>query len=135
MIRKLIITSIFICSFTHAATIENEIKQLREESNRLSERISRLEKKNIKSEQIKSVAYTQQSAWHDLSNWGKIKQGMSHVQVELILGKPTRKSIDTINYVKMYYQGNIPESGYVSGYVELDNNDRVLYSGVNPPVM
>lgn len=134
MIRSIILVLSFASFFAHAASPEKEIQQLREESNRLSERISRLEA-TLKSKQLDSVSYAKPDAWHYMNNWGQIKQGMSHEQVESILGKPTKRSVNSINYVKMYYQGNVQGSGYVSGYIELDSDDRVTYSGINPPVM
>lgn len=132
MIRSLILVLTFASSVAHASSVEKEIQQLREESNRLSERISKLEA-TVENKQVGSVSYAKPDAWHDMSSWGQIKPGMSHQQVKSILGSPTKRSVDYIKYVKMYYQGNVQGSGYVSGYVELNSDDRVIT--INPPVL
>jgi hypothetical protein len=60
--------------------------------------------------------------WKESSNWEKIKNGMSEKQVIAILGKPT--SISDGVFRILYYQGEVPGSGYVSGNVKL-TDDRV----------
>ena len=70
------------------------------------------------------------SGWRIKSNWLRVKDGMSRAQVIAILGEPTsEKSLDT--FLTMFYQGQVPGSGSVSGNVEL-HNDRVYQ--INVPV-
>lgn len=68
--------------------------------------------------------------WRSLRRWEMIKKGMSSDQVISILGQPT--SIDrALNFVTLFYQGNITGAGRVTGLVKL-SDDRVWK--VEPPV-
>jgi len=69
------------------------------------------------------------SRWQNPLAWAQIQEGMSRAQVEEILGKPT--SVDAvIDYQTLYYKGDVPGAGVVTGIVKL-TGDRV--SAVSPP--
>ena len=56
-------------------------------------------------------------------NWHRIKNGMSTSQVIDILGKPTRmEDIDMFGYHRLFYSGEVPGSGSVSGNVKLKDD-------------
>ena len=70
--------------------------------------------------------------WHTPSNWDRIKDGMSETQVISVLGSPTStESIGAGEYSYLFYRGEVPGSGFVSGNVRL-TYDRVWE--VNKPV-
>lgn len=73
-------------------------------------------------------------AWMTPSSWDRIQAGMSERQVISILGQPTSREVNYIDYVTLYYRGEVARSGFVSGNVELNNDDRVLFSGINKPI-
>jgi hypothetical protein len=67
--------------------------------------------------------------WQNPLAWAQIREGMSRVQVEEILGKPI--SVEAvIDYQTLLYKGDVPGSGTVSGMVKL-TDDRV--SEITPP--
>lgn len=68
--------------------------------------------------------------WHLPANWARLQRGMSEQQVVAILGSPTR-AVDG-SYRKIYYEGEVAGSGFVTSYVEFDRDKRLL--GVAPPV-
>jgi len=73
---------------------------------------------------------TPTGAWKSASAWARVKEGMSHAQVVAILGRPT--SVKSLSpFETLFYQGDVPGSGSVTGTVEL-NNDRVWQ--INTPV-
>jgi hypothetical protein len=73
--------------------------------------------------------------WKTPSNWDRIIYGMSQAQVVAILGQPT--SVENLgaplNYMTLFYRGEVPGSGFVSGNVKF-TDDRVDYLGVHKPV-
>lgn len=72
------------------------------------------------------------SAWKTNSAWKRLKEGMSRAQVVAILGMPTSvKSVGDRTYETLFYRGDVPGAGSVTGTVEL-NNDRVWQ--INIPV-
>ena len=67
--------------------------------------------------------------WLNPLAWDQIREGLSRAQVEDILGKPT--SVEAvIDYQTLFYKGDIPGVGTLSGSVKL-TDDRV--SDINPP--
>ena len=67
----------------------------------------------------------QRPGFRSKENWHRVKKGMSTSQTVNILGKPTRvKDIGGGEYRTLFYSGEVPGSGTVSGSVEL-NNDQV----------
>ena len=73
-----------------------------------------------------------QNGWRNSATWDRIQRGMSERQVVSILGRPTDRDVNIIDYVTLYYQGEIPGSGYVSGNVVVNDDDRVTQ--INRPV-
>ena len=72
--------------------------------------------------------------WHNPDAWKRVKSGMSKSQVVSILGSPTSsKSIGSgvDAMMKLYYRGEVPGSGFVSGNVSI-HDDRVY--GIDAPV-
>ena len=68
-------------------------------------------------------------AWHNNAVWERVEDGMSESQVVALLGKPT--SVESGVIRTLFFRGEVPGSGFVSGNVQLFN-DRVLL--VNKPV-
>lgn len=122
-----------------AATIEELERALRELRTQVADqdaRIRRLESPSKATPFTVTALPTRTAgtdAWKDASNWGRIARGMSRRQVESILGQPTSAKKDIINYVTLIYQGDKAGSGYISGNVQLDSNDRVIE--IQAPVM
>ncbi|MGI9346613.1 MAG: hypothetical protein ACR2PV_01325 [Gammaproteobacteria bacterium] len=148
--KKILI--VFICAimlhvptFAHenlskGKEILEEIKKLKEISVDINIQIKNLEQKihYIYARQegsVKNVTpLSSEYGWHKKSSWDKLKKGMSEQQVISILGPPTK--IDKETYFdtrKLYYQGEVKNSGYVSGNVSINkHSDRM--SGSWPPV-
>lgn len=61
--------------------------------------------------------------WMVPSNWDRVKRGMSESQVRGVLGAPV--SVDAFTGRKLFYKGEVPGSGSVTGYVWLID-DRVI---------
>jgi hypothetical protein len=70
-------------------------------------------------------------AWKSLAVWSRLKVGMSHAQVVAILGKPTSAKNIASSFETLFYHGDVPGSGSVTGTVEL-KDDRVWE--INTPV-
>ena len=66
--------------------------------------------------------------------WDRIKEGMSERQVISILGSPTRREVNIIDHVTLFYQGEVAGPGYVSGNIGLDGDDRVKNYAINRPI-
>ena len=111
-----------------AKALSVQIRELRAEVERLSERISKLESSiGVAARPIDAPKpRVDRLAWHEASNWARVQGGMSRAQVEGILGKPTRVEKSIIDYVTLLYQGERVGSGQVSGNVQLNQNDRVI---------
>ena len=138
MRKALVFTIMLISTNTFAGDVDlgDQIVELKAELRSQNERIERLEQLVLPSTNSKApLVVVDRFAWQQLKNWNRIKPGMSRSQVESILGKPTNVEVSTISYVTLYYQGEKSGAGYVSGNVELNQKDRVRYSGINKPVM
>ena len=58
--------------------------------------------------------------WRDMSNWSKIKKGMSSAQVIRLLGRPTRR--DEFGF-RLFWEGYVDEAyAVVSGNVSILDN-------------
>ena len=68
--------------------------------------------------------------WKSYANWNLVKEGMSISQLEEILGQPSSKGAGSMGSI-WYYEGNVQESGKVSGNVKFYQN-RV--GDINKPV-
>ena len=80
-------------------------------------------------EQAKTISKPGAARWQNPLAWTQIREGLSRVQVEEILGKPT--SVESvIDYQTLLYKGDVPGSGTVAGVIKL-TDDRV--SEVIPP--
>lgn len=115
------------------------LKRLSKEQDR---RIGDLEK-IIKSLQTPTTASAEKPTAHELAKtvirpaaqwqnplaWAQIRAGLSRAQVEEILGKPTSAEA-VIDYQTLFYRGDVPGSGAVSGIIKL-TDDRV--SEISPP--
>ena len=67
--------------------------------------------------------------WQVPEAWSQVKVGMSRADVHSLLGPPT--SVDSvIDYQTLYYKGDVPGGGVLSGSVKL-TDDRV--SQINEP--
>ena len=118
--------------------ILEEIKKLKEISDDINVQIKNLEQKihYIYAQQegsVKNVTpLSSEYGWHKKSSWDKLKHGMSEQQVISILGPPTK--IEKSTYVRtLHYQGEVKNSGYVSGFVQFDKHFNRM-SGSWPPV-
>ncbi|KAF3978736.1 MAG: outer membrane protein assembly factor BamE [Methylococcales symbiont of Iophon sp. n. MRB-2018] len=111
-----------------------EIIGLKNEVYSQNKRIQKLEKLLITpSNRTREIISGNKFSWHKIQNWGKIKWGMSREQVEFILDKPTKIEVDSLDYVTLYYQGKKSGSGYISGNIVINADDRV--TTINKPVM
>ena len=139
MLKVLFLTMVLFFSSQIQADDADFLKQLKElkvELNSQNERIKHLESLLLQSDDSSPSAISiDKFAWHKLNSWNAVRPGMSRLQVESILGKPTKVEVDSIDYVTLYYQGEKSGSGYISGNVQLNSHDRVIYSGINKPVM
>lgn len=118
------------------AVLKKQVADLKAELKKQNDRISRLEK--LLASPGNAVGSSQAPgslAWQDMNNWKRVKPGMTRSQVEAILGPPTKVEHTVIDTVELYYQGERPGAGYVSGNVKINDEDRVDYYGINPPVM
>ena len=57
------------------------------------------------------------NGWKSYTNWNLVKEGMSVSQLEEILGQPSSKGADGMGPI-WYYEGNVQESGKVSGNIK-----------------
>lgn len=79
-----------------------------------------------------SQSQTNSIGWKNKQNWQKIQDNMSSQQVTAILDRPTRQKKTAIEgYFTLFWEGNVPGSGYVSGNVVFSDNQALL---INPPV-
>lgn len=70
--------------------------------------------------------------WKDKQNWQKIQDNMSSQQVIAILGRPTRQEkLEYVDYLTLFWEGNVQGSGYVSGNILFSNNQVSI---IKPPV-
>lgn len=76
-----------------------------------------------------AVGQPSSDPWKAPSTWERVKDGMSQAQVIAILGQPT--SVENTHLRTLFYRGEVPGSGFVSGNVKLVE-DRVYL--VNKPV-
>ena len=80
-------------------------------------------------ETAKAAVKSYAARWQNPLAWTQIREGLSRAQVEDILGNPTTVEA-VIDSETLYYKGNVPGSGTVSGIVKL-TDDRV--SQITPP--
>jgi len=70
--------------------------------------------------------------WMKRENWTKLREGMSSEQIIDILGQPTRrKPLGTIE--KLFWEGEVPGSGRITGNVFLQDNQLQSKYSVSPP--
>ena len=116
------------------ATIEALIKRIEVQDQRIAVLEDAL--KNLAGSSSRSLATTESGpkqppepleGWKNPANWMQIKQGMTQSQVRQILGPPTLTEGSFWRY-----EGYVPASGNVSGYVLFGYANRVM--GVDKPV-
>ena len=122
---------------------ETDISLLKRQVKDQDRRIAELEKM-VKSLQAPTPASSEKPTAHELARtvvraaapwqnplaWARIRNGLSRAQVEEILGEPA--SVESvIDYQTLFYKGDVPGSGTVSGIIKL-TDDRV--SEITPPV-
>ena len=100
-----------------------EIKDLRLLVQNQDLRIKRLE--TLLSSPKKKQVVVDRFSWQNPVLWKRIEKGMSRLQVEALLGSPTRVKKDIAHWWTIYYQGEKAGSGYISGNVVLNKDDRV----------
>ena len=124
-------------------TNEDRIASLQREIAAQAQRISRLEAEVARLTAALGVTPAPQptgarsrvaprGAWMTAAPWGRIKRGMSERQVISILGSPTKREVDSIK-ITLFYQGEVADSGYVSGNIQLWLDDNRVWS-INRPV-
>ena len=127
------------------AALVNEVRnlptlviQLSNKVTSLEDKVSALEKrntvvkKNTPSRTLAQPAASSQ-AWHSAANWGMLGVGMSEGRVRQLLGPPTKRKVNSIDWVTLTYSGVLPNGIHATGNVELNNDDQIRYSGVNSP--
>ena len=145
-ISLILLSIVYFSSPCFGEVSQDEIIELRKNIQKLNERLSDQEKRiqrlerlqNLKSPPISltspqsedslSQKKTELLLWHDPPAWRKVRRGMTHQQVIVILGNPTSISGvgDSADYV---YEGEVPGSGYVKGVVNFLNNRVVFFDG------
>ena len=100
-----------------------EIKDLRLLLQNQELRIKRLEA--LLSSPKKKRVVVDRFSWQNPALWKRIEKGMSRMQVEALLGSPTSVKKDIAHWWTIYYQGEKAGSGYISGNVVLNRDDRV----------
>lgn len=114
-----------------ASTTEDRIGALEAKVASLEKRIARLEQPVFvkRQSQAQKPTDTDIGDWRNLSNWSKIKQGMSKAQVIRLLGESTRRSLGG---KLLHWEGYVDEAGSkVSGNVFFPFNKASL---IEPPV-
>ena len=127
------------------AALVNEVRNLQTLVIQLSNKVTNLEnkvsalekrnavvKKNTPTGTLAQPAASRQG-WHSASNWGRLVEGMSEGRVRQILGPPTKRKVNSIDYVTLTYSGVLPNGIHATGNVELNNDDQIRYSGVKSP--
>ena len=125
-------------------TNEDRIASLQREIAAQAQRISRLEAEVARLTAALGVTPAPQptgarsrvaprGAWMTAAPWGRIKTGMSEQRVISILGSPTRREVDVIDHVTLFYQGEVAGSGYVSGNIGLWSRENRVFT-INSPV-
>jgi len=72
--------------------------------------------------------------WMQESNWRKLRKGVSSEQAIMLLGTPTRREQTTLGF-KLFWEGEVPGSGRISGNVEFsDNQIKYGSASIHPPV-
>jgi len=72
--------------------------------------------------------------WMQESNWGKLRTGVSSEQAIMLLGSPARREKTTLGF-KLFWEGEVPGSGRISGNVDfVDNQIKFGRLSINPPV-
>lgn len=112
-------------------TSDDRIRSLEEKVASLQKRVTRLEQHLSAEPQSppKKRMDTGAGDWRKLSNWAKIKRGMSKDQVIRLLGEPTRR---TIAGSMLHWEGYAEEAGAeVSGNVWFNSGKA---ANIRPPV-
>ena len=147
MLRYLFAVAILVITATASAQQPDRVRQLEQDVNLLKRtvseqamRIERLEREvrgpssgtdaggAAPSQPRIAISLT---PWHDRKSWGSVKNGMSEAQVMTILGRPTSAEAVGDSIKTLFYRGEVPGSGSVSGNIKL-HDDRVWQ--VNIPV-
>lgn len=129
-ITKIIINGLLIFTLQSPAfaTLEEQVKIDAEKISRLESivmnldaRVNQLEKltKSIHSDALhEDEKIDPKSGWKYRKSWLQLKVGMPAVQVEKILGHPTRIDNMGEGFKKFFYWGELP-TGAISGYLEM----------------
>ena len=118
-------------------TNEDRIASLQREIAAQAQRISRLEAEVARLTAALGVTPAPQptgarsrvaprGAWMTAAPWGRIKRGMSERQVISILGSPTKRTANSV-FLTLFYQGETPGSGHVSGYIKMMKDTNRVY--------
>ncbi len=103
------------------AELEKTVKSLQSASSVINEKPT--------AHEIAKTIFTPAARWQNPLAWTQIRKGLSRAEVEDILGEPT--SVESvIDYQTLFYKGDVPGSGTVSGIIKL-TDDRV--SEISPP--
>lgn len=119
----------------NAQTDADRITVLETRIRELETRIEKLEQVKVTSstndsqESQKQVQTIIEGDFRILTNWNKIKEGMSYDQVKRILGTPTKTKLNTETSMYWYYEGYVKEAGatvlgniyFIDGRVQIIN--------------
>lgn len=112
-------------------TMMNQISEL-------EARVARLERRSAEPFAPATAAAPKPNAsskaWLIRSNWSKLRVGMSEARVKQILGAPTKRDVNSIGYVTLKYSGPNAQGIYLTGNVELNDEDQIAYEHfIKPP--
>jgi hypothetical protein len=103
--------------------IEQQMRNLQSTVREQARQIAALQQRDGRSNNTPSTNATATAAdnskqrWLSVSNWQKLKSGMSELQVLEILGAPTQIRNDTDGNRQLLYAMEIGRSGFLSGRV------------------
>ena len=133
----LICTTLGVSASESSDGENTELNALKAQVESQNKRIKALEALVLPAAKAQQTAVTvDRFAWQKMSNWNRLKRGMSRQQVETILGQPTsvsRPYNDVLPVIKLHYQGNTSQSGYISGAVRIDGDNRA--TSIEKPVI
>lgn len=125
----LICTTLSVSANESSDGENTELNALKAQVESQNKRIKALEALVLPAAKAQQTAVTvDRFAWQKMSNWNRLKRGMSRQQVVTILGQPTSVSrpYDPLPNIKLHYQGNTSQSGYISGTVEINGDNRAF---------
>jgi len=102
--------------------LEQDVRNLEQQVRELSRQVAQLQRGSSVTEQLFAPAEraapgaTGSTAWLDAGSWGRIRDGMSELEVINLLGPPTSMRTDAGSRT-LFYAMQIGSSGFFGGHV------------------